>query len=63
MIRLIKDEPEDGTMAAAAPELKNVYLVQQMIHEQEKALRDYLVSMKQITGDDPDRTARDQEYA
>ncbi|MFA6870306.1 MAG: hypothetical protein WCQ63_04930, partial [Methanomethylophilus sp.] len=62
IIRMMKDESEDGTMAAAAPELKNVYLVQQMIHEQEKSLRDYLVAMKEINGEDPDRTVRTQEY-
>lgn len=62
VIRLMKDEPTGGTMAAAAPELKNIYLVQQMIRDQERALRDYLIAVKKVAGADPERKFRSEDY-
>jgi hypothetical protein len=42
VLNLIRDEPEKGKFIDAHPTLKNVYLVHQMINDQEEALANYL---------------------
>ena len=39
---MIRDEPEDGRFMDANPTMKNVYLVHQMINDQEQAVSKYL---------------------
>lgn len=49
----IKDEPENGNFLNANPTMKNVYLVHQMISEQEAALEEYISAMKVIMSEEP----------
>lgn len=45
---MIRDEPEGGRFMDANPTMKNVYLVHQMIGEQESALNDYLKMIRTL---------------
>ena len=42
VVQMIKDEPAEGRYMSANPTMKNVYLVHQMINDQEQAVSDYL---------------------
>lgn len=48
VIGMIKDEPEGGRFMDANPTMKNIYLVHQMINEQEGALGEYLKMIKTL---------------
>lgn len=50
VIGMIRDEPEGGRFMDANPTMKNVYLVHQMIGEQENALNDYLKMVRALEG-------------
>ncbi len=50
LIKQMKEEEENGSLADAKAELKNVYLVQQMIQEQEAAIKEYLTTINEMTG-------------
>lgn len=65
---MIRDEPDNGSFMQANPTMKNVYLVHQMINEQEKAVSDYLRLIKTLEDADPaerrkrSRTLDDEDY-
>ncbi len=42
VVSMLRDEPADGSFIDANPMMKNVYLVHQMIADQEKAVADYI---------------------
>ncbi|MCL2148511.1 MAG: hypothetical protein FWH47_04135 [Methanomassiliicoccaceae archaeon] len=48
----IRDEPENGKFIDAPPAMKNVYLLHQMINDQEVALGKYLRLVQMITEED-----------
>lgn len=50
---MIKDEPADGSFMQANPTMKNVYLVHQMINDQEKAVSEYLRLIRTLEDEDP----------
>ena len=52
VLNLIREEPENGKFVDAQPALKNVYLVHQMINDQEKALAKYLKHVQEIIRED-----------
>lgn len=52
VIKQIKEAPDDGTLADAKDELRNVYLVKQMIEEQEAALKEYIESVYDVVRDE-----------
>jgi len=52
VMNLIKEEPENGKFIDAPPVLKNVYLVHQMINDQETALEKYLKLVHTIVEED-----------
>jgi len=52
VVNLIREEPENGKFIDAPPVLKNVYLVHQMINEQEVALERYLKLVHTIIEED-----------
>lgn len=53
IIGMIKEEPEDGRFMDANPAMKNIYLVHQMINEQEKAVAQYMKLMRALEAADP----------
>jgi hypothetical protein len=52
VVNLIRDEPENGKFVDAPPMLKNVYLVHQLINDQEVALDNYLKLIQEIINED-----------
>ena len=52
VLNMIREEPENGKFIDAQPALKNVYLLHQMITEQEAALADYLKLVRVILEED-----------
>jgi len=52
VINMIRDEPANGKFIDAPPTLKNVYLLHQMINEQEAALEEYLRLVHMILEED-----------
>ncbi|MCL2032514.1 MAG: hypothetical protein FWG96_04530 [Methanomassiliicoccaceae archaeon] len=52
VMNMIRDEPENGKFIDAPPALKNVYLVHQMINDQEVALGKYLKFVQKIIEED-----------
>ncbi|MDO5861239.1 MAG: hypothetical protein Q4Q58_00270 [Thermoplasmata archaeon] len=52
VIAMLKEEPEDGSFMAANPTMKNIYLVHQMINDQEAAVADYLKMIKLLQDQD-----------
>ena len=62
VVGMIKDEPEDGRFMDANPAMKNIYLVHQMINEQEKAVAQYLKLIRVLQDEDPaEQRRRDGE--
>ena len=59
VIQMIREEPEEGRFIDANPTMKNVYLVHQMINEQEAAVADYLRMIKTLQEKDPSQSKRD----
>lgn len=60
VIAMIKEEPEDGRFVDANPTMKNIYLVHQMITEQEKAVADYIALIKVLQEQDPSEYLKKQ---
>ena len=56
VISMIKEESEYGSFADANPTMKNVYLVHQMINDQEDAIADYIRLVKKLSDANPDQT-------
>lgn len=52
---MVRDEPDHGTFADANPTMKNVYLVYQMINDQEAAIADYIRLVKKLSDANPDQ--------
>ena len=50
---MIREEPENGSFMQANPTMKNVYLVHQMINDQEKAVSEYLRLIRTLEDADP----------
>lgn len=50
---MIKEEPDNGSFMQANPTMKNVYLVHQMINDQEKAVSDYIRLIRTLEDSDP----------
>lgn len=50
---MIRDEPDNGSFMQANPTMKNVYLVHQMINDQEKAVSDYIRLIRILEDSDP----------
>jgi hypothetical protein len=61
VINMIRDEPENGKFIDAPPALKNVYLVHQMINEQEVALSKYLKTVQDMLAEDSKEKGRNTE--
>ena len=55
IIGMIRDEPVSGSFGDASPMMKNVYLVCQMIKDQEEAIGQYLRLMKALSDSNPDQ--------
>lgn len=53
VVGMISDEPENGRFMDANPTMKNIYLVHQMINDQEKAVSDYLRLMNLLKSEYP----------
>jgi hypothetical protein len=59
----IREEPENGRFTDASPMMKNVYLVHQMINDQEIALSEYLRIVQSIIEEEPkDRSKVQTSY-
>ena len=58
VVSMIRDEPENGKFIDAPPALKNVYLVHQMINDQEVALGKYLKMIQDILSEDSKEKSR-----
>ena len=65
---MIRDEPDNGSFMHANPTMKNVYLVHQMINDQEKAVSDYIRLVRALEDADPaerrkrSKRASDEDY-
>ena len=68
VISMIKEEPDNGSFMQANPTMKNVYLVHQMINDQEKAVSEYLRLIRTLEESDPaerkkrSRSRDDEDY-
>lgn len=54
VVSMIKEEPKNGRFMDANPTMKNVYLLHQMIIDQEEALHDYVSLVKALEKINPD---------
>ena len=60
---MIREEPEDGSFMNANATMKNIYLLHQMINDQEKAVSEYIRMIKTLQEMDPSGTVRKEvEY-
>lgn len=63
IIAMMRDEPADGCFMNANATMKNIYLVHQMINDQEKAVSEYLRMIKVLQEQDPSESSkRNVEY-
>lgn len=53
VVGMIKDEPDDGRFMDANPTMKNVYLVHQMIREQQEAVSEYIRLIRLLAEKEP----------
>ncbi|MBQ8179550.1 MAG: hypothetical protein IJ026_03780 [Candidatus Methanomethylophilaceae archaeon] len=53
VVAMIREEPDDARFIDAAPMMKNVHLVHQMINDQEAAVSTYLRLIKRLEEEDP----------
>ena len=53
VVGMIKDEPDDGRFMDANPTMKNVYLVHQMIMEQQAAVAEYIRLIRVLAEKEP----------
>lgn len=61
VVGMIRDEPEDGSFVDADANMKNIYLVHQMICDQQKAIYDYIKLIKTLQEQNPDETKVEEE--
>ena len=62
VVGMIKEEPKDGRFMDANPTMKNVYLVHQMINDQEKAVSDYIRLINVLKEENPSENRDTTEY-
>ena len=68
VVGMIREEPDSGSFMQANPTMKNVYLVHQMINDQEKAVSQYISLIRTLEDSDPaerrkrSRRASDDDY-
>ncbi len=62
VIAMIKEEPDNGRFMDANPTMKNIYLVHQLINEQEKAIDEYLRYIRALE-DSVDKNMRKKSRA
>lgn len=63
VVSMIREEPEDGSFMNANATMKNIYLLHQMINDQEKAVSEYIRMIKTLQEMDPSGTVRKEvEY-
>lgn len=58
VISMIREEPEDGSFMNANATMKNIYLLHQMINDQEKAVSEYIRMIKTLQEMDPSGTVK-----
>ncbi len=59
---MIKEEPENGRFMDANPTMKNVYLLHQMINDQEKAVSEYLRLIRALEDANPEVKHIETDY-
>lgn len=63
VVNMMINEPDSGNFMDASPAMKNVYVLQQTITEQEKAVAEYLRIMRSILSEEPkDKRPKDVDY-
>jgi hypothetical protein len=63
VINMIRDEPDNGKFIDAPAAMKNVYVLQHTINDQEKAVAEYLRVMQNILAEEPrDKDPKDIDY-
>ncbi|MBQ8373894.1 MAG: hypothetical protein IJX35_06275 [Candidatus Methanomethylophilaceae archaeon] len=62
VVGMIQEEPKDGRFMDANPTMKNVYLVHQMINDQEKAVSDYIRLINVLKEENPSENRDTTEY-
>lgn len=62
VVGMIKEEPVDGRFMDANPTMKNVYLVHQMINDQEKAVSEYIRLMEALRDEIPSEKREITDY-
>ena len=62
VIGMMKEEPLDGRFMDANPTMKNIYLVHQMINDQEKAVSDYIRLIGALEDENPSEKRSNTDY-
>lgn len=62
VVGMMKEEPLDGRFMDANPTMKNIYLVHQMINDQEKAVSDYIRLIGALEDENPSEKRSNTDY-
>ncbi|MGN0137445.1 MAG: hypothetical protein ACI381_02400 [Candidatus Methanomethylophilaceae archaeon] len=62
VVGMMKEEPMDGRFMDANPTMKNIYLVHQMINDQEKAVSDYIRLIGALEDENPSEKRSNTDY-
>ncbi|MGN0099216.1 MAG: hypothetical protein ACI38Y_07820 [Candidatus Methanomethylophilaceae archaeon] len=62
VVGMMKEEPLDGRFMDANPTMKNIYLVHQMINDQEKAVSDYIRLIGVLEEENPSEKRGNTDY-
>lgn len=62
VVGMMKEEPLDGRFMDANPTMKNIYLVHQMINDQEKAVSDYIRLIGALEEENPSEKRSNTDY-
>ena len=62
VVGMMREEPLDGRFMDANPTMKNIYLVHQMINDQEKAVSDYIRLIGALEGENPSEKRNKTDY-
>ena len=62
VVGMMREEPLDGRFMDANPTMKNIYLVHQMINDQEKAVSDYISLIGALEGENPSEKHDKTDY-
>lgn len=62
VVGMMKEEPLDGRFMDANPTMKNIYLVHQMINDQEKAVSDYIRLIGVLEDENPSEKRSNTDY-